>query len=250
MVLHPINAFNCRLPEKCRIENVYSSLHFYYLNQKEFNIYEGVMCDVNEKFEFTFKNPIMTTNDEKCFTDNYFNRYNYFNYVIFRWTNDLEILEKRFNFTNLMSYLSFFKPLVHLILWGVKGFDVRFLDENHYTSENSLISVILLSDCRLNFYHNKKKINSCQDFIDLNLTQIGSIFQIKFNVKEYTKQIEFRNIEYRNDVCSLVFQNAKIGCVLLNNLVDSFYKKNVLTFSNETYPQLNSDIERVELNSY
>ena len=252
IVLHSsiVNAFNCRLPEGCRIENVYNSKNLYYYNQKEFNSYPEIICDVNENVEFSFKDPVMTT-DEKCFTDSY--TYFRISYIIFRWTssNELSILEKRFNFTNLVRYSNFFMPELHISFWGIKGFDVQFLGEIYNMPEKSF-SVIALSDCNLNFYHNKKKINSCQHFSDLNITEIRSIFQISFNnASDVSKRIELRNIDYKENICPFVFQNSKITMVLLNDLMDSFYKKNVLTFSNETYPQLNSNIGRVEIhNSY
>ena len=248
LAYHPIvNAFNCPLPEKCRIDYVYNSEDFYYFNQKEFQAYPEIICDINEKFEFTFKDPTTFNNsDEKCFIE-YPKKTN----IIFKWSsqNELSALEERFNFTNLMRYLSFFDPIVYINFWGINGFDVRFLGENFNISEKSLY-IIVLSDCRLNFYHNRKRINSCQDFIDLNITKIASIFQISFdNLNDNTKGIQLRNIEYKGNICPFVFQNANFLHVLFNDLVDSFYKKNVLTFSNETYPQLNSVIRSVQIHN-
>ena len=254
MALYPsrLNAFNCRLPEGCRIENVYNSEEFFNFNQKEFFLYPEIMCDINDKFEFSFKDqtPIITS-DKSCFTSLY---KDIKSRIIFKWTsssNELNILEKRFNFTNVIRYLSFFKPKVYISFWSIKGFDVKFLGESYNMSKNSSINVISLSDCRLNFYHNKKKINSCQDFSDYNITQIASIFQISFNVSDITKQFEFKKVEYKENICPLLFNNSKIRNVIFNDLTDTFYKKNVLTFSNETYQKINSSIKGVILfNSY
>ena len=245
-----VNVFNCHLPERCRIKNIYNSENFYSYNQKELYTYPQIICDVtdNEEFELNFKDPTPLMNsDEKCSTNFY--GYITINYIIFKWTwssNEAKILEKRFNFTNVMRYLSFFKPYVYINFWSLNGFDVNFLGESYNMTVKSLSGIALL-DCSLNFYHNKRKINSCQHFSDLNITQIRSIFQIRYDNKDFYRRIELKNIKYKESICPFVFQNAKIGCVLFNDLVDTFYKKNVLTFSNETYPQLNSDIESVQL---
>ena len=250
--LYMVNAFNCRLPDGCRIENVYNSQNLFYYNQREFQADPEIMCDINEKFEFSFKDPTpLLTSDKNCFIDSK----QYIHYIIFKWTsssNELSIFEERFNFSNVNRYLSFFKPKVFISLWGIKGFDVKFLGDNYNTSVDSRISAIALSDCRLNFYHNKRKINSCQHFSDLNITEISTIFQISFDkYNDPTNGIHFRNIEYKENICPLLFQNTKIKNIIFNDLMDTFYKKNVLTFSNETFPQLNSSIRRVEIhNSY
>ena len=247
----------CQLPYisyGCRIENVYYSENQLY---KEFVTDREILCDVNEEFEFIFEGPTPSLNksDEKCFlysfsVDDADDSLIYQTKITFKWMSS-NILEERFNFTNVIRYFSyFFEPRVYLNLWGIKGFDVNFLGRNYNnTWENSSIFTIALSDCRLSFYHNKRKINSCQDFIDFNITQIASIFQIAFYEYDYTKEIELKNIEYKGTICPLVFQNGKFIHLTLIDLADSFYKKNVLTFPNETYPHLNSSIKGIELHN-
>ena len=39
-----------------------------------------------------------------------------------------------------------------------------------------------------------------------------------------------KDVEYKSQICPLVFQNTNIRTLALVNLVDSFYKKSVLTF--------------------
>ena len=56
-----------------------------------------------------------------------------------------------------------------------------------------------------------------------------------------------KNIEYKHKICPLVFTNAKILTISLQNLVDTFYKKSVISFTNESYPSLNSIIESVSI---
>ena len=75
----------------------------------------------------------------------------------------------------------------------------------------SHIDRIEIIDIRLDFYHNKKKINSCQEMIDLNLDSIKSIFQMTIDKrsKSYDMFI-LKDVEYKSQICPLVFQNTNI----------------------------------------
>lgn len=72
-----------------------------------------------------------------------------------------------------------------------------------------LISSIELSNCRLELYHNNQKINSCQNFEDLNLTRIGSIFQIRFD-SDSERYFKLRSVEYKRNICPFLFQNTNL----------------------------------------
>ena len=63
----------------------------------------------------------------------------------------------------------------------------------------SHIGRIEIIDIRLDFYHNKKKINSCQEMIDLNL---DSIFQMTIDKrsKSYDMFI-LKHVEYKSQIC-------------------------------------------------
>lgn len=198
------------------------------------------MCDIDkDEYEFMLKDP----KRGKCTK-------NYFHSVIFKWksSNTLAILEKRFNFTNARKYFGNLTHKLNLKFWNLKGFDANFLDDN-LSNNSSLISSIELSNCRLELYHNNQKINSCQNFVDLNLTRIGSIFQIRFDNSDFDRYFKLRSVEYKRNMCPFLFQNTNLYHLLLNDILETFYKKNILSFSNETFTDLNSYIRFLELHN-
>ena len=230
------NAFNCDLPERCRIGNI-DSTGYYFTNRP------SIYCDINnDAFEFKFKEPPaqLLTASEKCVIGNNFSR----NSINFRWmSNDLTVLEKKFNFTNVFRYFDYFKGSLTIYFWYLKGFDVNFLDKK-YSFKSFKTVYIDIWNCQLDFYNNKKKkMNSCQDFADSNITEIQSIFQI-------TKSMLSLNfVQYKQKICPLVFMNTRIEIFTIIELVDTFYKRNVLLFSaNKTIiSRLNSQIRILEL---
>ena len=225
-------AFKCPLPERCRIESW--SAQF---SQRFF-----IICDINNnEFEFKFKESTSLINiDQKCeFED--------LNLLLFRWTsNDLLILDKAFNFTNVIRYTDFFKNLPFVVnIMNIKGFDVNFLGKKFLFNNNSPIAIYIYNS-RLDFYHNKKKINSCQDFVDSNITEIESIFQQIYEGNTVTN-LDLINVEYKQKTCPLVFKNSRMNYMSIIELVDTFYKKSILSFSNEIDTKLNSKITRLKL---
>ena len=219
------NTFNCHLPERCWLEND--------------EYYDNLSCDINnDAFEFKFKEQTSLITGEKCAlskTDSI---------ISFRWTsNDLTILDKQFNFTNVIRYFDYFENLrLSLKMNDLKGFDVNFLERNYSFNKWSKPISIDIINSRFEFYHNKKKLNSCQDFVDSNITEIESIFQIHKLCKTRIGFLTLDNVEYRQNTCPLVFSNTRIIFLKINGLVNTFYKKNVFTFSDEIYTNLNSNI--------
>ena len=112
------------------------------------------------------------------------------------------------------------------------------IDVDKYVITIEFVSV------RLEFYQNKKKITSCKEIIDFNPENLSSIFQMIF-YQEHTKFI-LTDVEYKSQICPLLFQNAYINDLCLEKLVDSFYKKNVLTFTTDIFETLNSNIKPSE----
>jgi hypothetical protein len=226
-------SLNCHLPEKCRLENVDPS---------------AIWCDINnDTYEFKFKQPTpVIITGEKCDI----NGYKHFpQTIIFRWTTkDLSILDEQFNFTNVISYFNYFKfaGRFEAHFWNLKGFDIEML-KNLNSSETSPDLSIYLANCPLDFYHKRRRINSCQDIIDSNLTDIESIFQIKTGYNGFPSAFRLQNVEYKRSICPLIFSNSQIKLFRLEGLVDTFYKKNVLSFSNDAFKNLISEIKNLEI---
>ena len=252
-------AYKCGLPEKCRLERVFSIFHAD-KNEKDNTKEMAIMCDIsNQEFEFKFQVPFPFAQyrnmlKEKC--DNQSDlmvrlskeRVNLIHDIILRWTNDKVIFDKRFNVTNMFRFTLYLKKEMHVKFWGVNGFDMNSMD---YLPNPPFIQFIILSKCRIQFYHNKKRMNSCHDILMSNST-IRSIFQIRLDVASTLNTNIYNgfildNVDFKNKMCPLLFHNAKSKSIVLTDIVDRFYKKNVLSFSNETYAKLNSNISFLQL---
>ena len=235
-------ACNCNLPEGCKMTRIYDTIIRYNYNEKGLKEKPMILCDIkndDENSSFRFKDSNM---------DNYYNKTEY---VILKWQSIISssILDERFNFSNAVRYLNLFSSQeVNLKLWGIKGFDVNFIDDSYSNRKEQF--EVELSNCKLDFYHHRKKnrINSCRDLIDTNITRIRSLFQIDSSTNG-SIHIHLRNVEFKFNLCPLVFQNTNIRTLLLNDLLDTFYKRNVFSLSNETLPKLNSTIISLELHN-
>jgi hypothetical protein len=156
------------------------------------------------------------------------------------------ILDRQFNITNLFRYNSYMKYFTDVHLWNLNGFDLNILDGKSF-NYRSHIDVIQLSKCRLDFYHKKKKINSCEDILEADITMIKSIFQLRLANQSLNRYFVLKNVEYKDSICPLVFHNSNIPRLALVDLVDTFYKRNVLSFTNETFSRLQSNIAYLQL---
>ena len=250
------NDINCYLPDGCRLESGYVQ-DIYEMNEiaNRFDI-SMIMCDINNnEFVFKFKVPPKFLTDEKCHKQQVNAQYNP---LIFRWTSkESTILNKQFNFSNVFKYINYMRHLKYVHLWGLKGFDLNFLSEKIGEKKiSSGVYFFQLSKLRLDFYRGKKKISSCNDISKSNFSYIKSIFQIRLvNINIHNTRIldgamrhfELRNVEYKQSICPLVFENSQIPRLVLIDLVDTFYKRNFLSFQNQTYGYLRSIITFLEL---
>lgn len=200
------------------------------------------MCDINNEFEYKFKEEPTPIINECNRQDNFIERLN----VVFRWTSNNRLFDNRLNFSNAIRYFSYFNLPVHIRLWDVKGFDI--FNYNDLTFQNSTLSTIQLSNSRLDIYNSNRKISSCQEMIDLNQTRI-SISQIPiFYFLKDNGRILIDDLQQNEaNICPLLFRNKKINRLTFMNMIDTFYKSNILSFSNETFPMLNSKILRLDL---
>ena len=228
------NTFNCNLPERCQLENQN-------YERNSFGKRLHISCFIkNEAFEFKFKEPTANiTAGEKCFMET-----SYPNIIRFQWmSNNLTILEKQFNFSNVIRYFNNFEnPDLTIQLLNLKGFDVNLTSENDSIRKIGLGFQISVENCQLDFYHKKKKINSCPDFFDSNITEIQTIFQT-----HGMTSVVLLKVEYKQKTCPIVFNNSRMQYLDIDGLVDTFYKKNVISFSNENYTKLNSMINWLRL---
>lgn len=238
-VVHASN--NICLAEGCRIEKI--------LDMRDVNINDNtdkkfsvIMCEIKSD-EFEYKEP---SNITGCFNfssemiditvKGNFDLIN----TVFRWTTTNEeqsLFDKRLNFTNALRYFEIFFDFSGIQIWSAKGFDLELYQD----IRNIIILYVECFGCRLEFYSNHKRINSCEDMRKLNRSNISSLFQLSYNYNIYI----LRNCEFKQIICPLVFMNVKLREFMITDIVDTFYKKNVLTFDylpEDQSSSLNSNI--------
>ena len=245
LVFNNADEIKCPIPEGCRIEKIYETRNYY--GFEDIRKHSSIACDINtDEFQFQFNEPWPNHTPENCFISKGENLYGN-HYMILRWTSSLAILERRFNLTNFHRYPSLFFRQLNLKLVNAKGFDVNIIDDELLLNPINPL-VLDLIDCRLDFYHNRHKLQSCQDFIDSNVTEIRSIFHL-LSLSVWNAILRYRSFEYKpKTICPLLFVNVSFDSLELFYLENTFYKQSILTISNDTYNRdLNSFIGSISL---
>lgn len=128
---------------------------------------------------------------------------------------------------------------------NLNGFDVDVsFDFDHLRSDDYLkriesksISVEFINT-RFEFYRNGQVIRSCSE---MSSSYNNSVFQISGNAQE--SLVYFVNCEFKEPVCPLIFRNAILLQLFISPLFNYFFKRNVLTFTNNTFQDLNANIK-------
>ena len=238
-VIGSTSKLRCPLPDGCSFERIYEGL-----KEKNFG---SIFCQIyNNEFEFKFNDSKFEPNVtyESC-NDYFGERKLNFQLIALRWpsSNKLAILEPKFNMTNLQRYFDLFQCYIFKLI-NAKGFDVNILDSHFFN--NLSITTVDLINCRLDFYYNKSKLQSCQDFIKSNVTIIRSIFQILTKTKWEVTTLKIENFEYKQTICPLTFINASFDILELVFLENTFMKNSMIIFSNDTINrEINSFIKKI-----
>ena len=224
-------SFDCNLPNSCLIET--KKYNFNQLSYEKFDCIrncELIKCKPYKDYEFRFdENEFMKNKSKKCFTES--------NNILFEWPKKTEliILDKSFNVSNLIVYSTYFSSTVMHFL-NLNGFEINLSERNgSIMRTNRNVNEIACVVCTMNFYTIGKLIKSCGDILESNST-VMSIFQID------VKQIVIDSSEFPNALCPLVFKNTNISALFMIGLVDSFYKRNALRFTDDVFNDLNSKI--------
>lgn len=238
--------FNCRIPNGCQIETVH---HIDTIQNEKYNPlkYQGITCEIPSKGDFHFEfilNPLLT--NQSCLLD----AEDSYNELIFRWPaiNNIDmIIDKRLNLSNVIKYTSYFEKDILLVLFNVNGFDIDLYESSLYTEQENrtyYIGAIQCIKCQIRFFTNRRLVSSCEDLS--NSSRISSIFQNQFdsNKVKYS-DLELIRCEYRNPICPLIFNNSYFDIFTISDLVNTFYKENILSF--HTIGDLNSNINTVNL---
>ena len=240
--------FKCTLPDGCSIKPLKYQINIYGFEKKpysyEFNVIKCYPQIENFQFKFIendFMTKMMNKSQQLC------GEYTDYEDMLFQWPKSDKkqiILDNNFNITNMVRYMEYFKGRFLLFFINMKGIEINLSDNNKSSSiieNNQKIFFITCIACKMNFYTKGKLIKSCRDILETNSTII-SIFQMNSN------SILIQNNQNSIDLCPLVFKNARIWLLDLLGLVDTFYKRNTLKFTNDVFSDLNSLIIILQLN--
>ena len=231
------SAFNCTLPNGCEINDV-NLMNSVLGNEKLSTIISGILCDVrDEKFQFTFPNSSLLK-PKSCVINDLFN-----DVIEFRFHSNF-ILSEHLNFTNILRYSLYLNKQLTVNIIKLKGFE---LDTKYHLVQGVRISSIVSFNfikCNMEFYSNGRLVKTCQEIIDSyqNIDSIWSVFQFKFLTGSLIDPL------FRTPLCPLLFKNLKAQQLAITGLSYTFYKRNILTFENRTFDNLNSSILVLTLN--
>ena len=222
-----VTAFKCYLPDRCHLQKL-STFHTYDNSEKAGNEFLSIMCNINDNsFEFNFKQPMPLIEGEYCNNSEPIDR---LSFIVFRWTKskELNLLDDRLNLLNLFTFIGYFQNRIGVNLWGLNGIDLNILDKS-FAPTNFKIFYLELANCRLDFYYNKEKVDSCEDI--RHKSTLKRFYSV-FNLKYYT--LILKNVEFKRKICPLLFEDSEIYIFILTDLLDTFYKKNIFQFYNRT----------------
>ena len=135
--------------------------------------------------------------------------------------------------------------LIHLM--NFKGFELNLFDDSTNLTNQELKIKLSLNFNDFDFFLGEKKIVSCQDFIEATNSSNNprSILQVSSII--YIYKIIIYLTETKNKLCPLAWKNFSADKINIYG-ENSFYSKRVLSFSNETFPNLNSRIVFLTIN--
>ena len=241
------------LPTGCKIDKV-KFFWYGFGAEKLISRSHGLRCDVYNGYRFQLN---ISSNKSE-----YASLKNIDQIVGIKWPSDFSaILDKQFSILN-MFYL--FKHILYnqkysINLYNLKGFDLNIMAEDLIVHRNIDYYIdaeeINFFGCKMNFYDNEKKINTCEDILGSNNSQVLSIFQIYKTMVSDLKTVNGNsimrliNIQFISSLCPLVFNNSRIPDLQINALANTFYKRNILTFSklDSSKYMVNSDVKNLYL---
>lgn len=191
------NANNsCFLPSDCR----FGPIHFLkdYAN-KQFlfkKSWDGIVCEPRDQsFRIDSTKWLQAYNSNpnyfKCFT----HKYEINTMLKLRLPSNVKLLLTIQNIESIFKILSGWKnPYLYFQLANARGFEVKLLNdsENFTTYSNSDTQIVSVINSEISFYADNKKIKSCDDLINLNVSRKYSFFQLVFMYNLFLLDCKFK----------------------------------------------------------
>jgi hypothetical protein len=227
----------------------------------------SIRCDLVPDIYFNSVNVSYEAKNEmrKCINSrlNDVLKHTYFKFVAKPWSKFL-LNPRQFNFANFLEFLNLIRLESQILklersglyivafqyLSGLQMINRKF-EITKMIIANFQFLEIMISESKFHFYLDETtRIKSCDDITDLN--HIESPF-VRFNyniygIIRYIYVLKVKKCDFNEIVCPVVFRNAKIFRFQISNLVRSYLKTNVLSFSSfNSNTSVNSDIRTLEL---
>ena len=224
----------CLLPSVCKHDKINSFWSTLGNDKITIGVRDGIKCDFYNGYQFEL-NPlyllINKSEETKCSLIA-----GYGSLVQIKWSSDTFILDRNFNLSNMFHLFGYIFDSYSLNIVNLNGFDLNLMAND---LNAKMLDQLICVGCKMRFYFNQKRINTCEDILVSNATaEIGSIFQLykafimipNVVLKDFIN-VNLINNQFISPLCPLVFNNTMIGTFTLNYLVNTFYKQNILTFS-------------------
>lgn len=226
---------SCSLPPTLKLNKIHqlkNSFHSHFFTETD---KYGLQLDVPQNLHFKFDlNAWLTTHQlNSCNKTRSFE-----NFMHVRFPKNF-ILNKDFNLQGLIEFLLLFENFFRVYVANLHAIELdlgitQILYEKYSrTADNYEINFY---NTRFDFRLNGQQVGSCQQFA--NRTQVKSIFQI-FPRSDFPHMI-WLNPKFIRPLCPLVFQSAGFKYLATTGVVNSFYKHNSLSFTNDTFGDLDS----------
>lgn len=242
----------CVLPRACEITYVNNMINWLGKERVFVKNIKGLKCEISSNgYRFDLNETTFKYNKNSSQCDLPIERY--YATIELRWKNSADsMIEKSINISDMLSLFGFYFNRFDLNFVNLQKFDLDLFDLSSFQPLMSLNNVMCMN-CRFEFYLNKTLIKSCDD---MNITDnLYSIFQMSkgqyqsllcayYDCEPQYGDISIVNGDFKARLCPLVFKNTYINILNLFEMMDTFYKRNVLHFTsfNKTI-YINSNIK-------
>ena len=228
----------------CAFQNV-NDLWGYFAKELMYKKFKGYKCDITRS-DFSFdlnKNDHLIKNQMLDLIDNiiYGNEIT----IEMNWSkkHKQSLLTRQFDMFAFLDYFIDFNYYIDLRIVNLHGFELNLFEQSFndtWKIENNSLKSIFLINSDLKFIIKGKSEINCKD-IARNKSNIASLFQIPmvFLADQKSNIIYFFGCRYTQILCPLVFQNSKLSRIYFFDLVNTFYRTNLIRFENETFTDLN-----------
>lgn len=158
-------------------------------------------------------------------------------------------LTSRLNLQGVIDFLLLFHEKFQMTITNLNSIEIDSGIVPSYSRTKMLdinfrkIFVNILNTA-FDFRLNGRPVESCRQLIDANMTQPNTLLQI--SAKDQLIEMFWLNDRYLRPMCPLLFKNTRISRLIINGMDNSFYMKNVIQFTKDTFDDLNSSIAWVK----